>query len=205
MNEIESWEIKGYTLEYIDSTHQYLVNGVIVPSITQIIKMEFGNKYDGIPKEVLNRAAQKGTEMHLAIELYEKEGKETDIPELKNYKFLKKHYKWEVVESEIPIILFHEGKPIAGGRLDQIIKINDDLGINDLKRTATFDKNYVATQTNLYRLGYQQSYDKEIKFVSGLHLRDKTRKFYRLPINEKYTTEVIEKYLKGRSEDARQC
>ena len=35
-------EIAGHTLEYIDDSHTYLVDGVIVPSITQILKLKFG-------------------------------------------------------------------------------------------------------------------------------------------------------------------
>ena len=196
MNHVETWEIKGYTLEYINEIHQYLVNGVCIPSITQLMKIKFKNKYDGIDKKVLQRAANKGTEVHEAIELYEKEGKESNVPELRNYKFLKKHYKWEVIESEIPIILFKDEKPIAAGRLDQVIKIGEELGINDLKRTSAFDREYVALQTNLYRIGYQQSYDKKIDFVSGTHLRDNTRKYYKLPVNEEYTNSVIEEFIK---------
>ena len=211
MNNIETWEIKGHTLEYIDETHQYLVDGICVDSITQIIKMAFGNMYKDIPANVLKRAADKGTEMHEAIELYELEGRESYLPELRNYKFLKKHYKWEVLKSEIPIILFwnfndnrlatkeeiEEGvaTPIAAGRLDQLIKIIEEKGINDLKRTSVFNKEYVALQTNLYKLGYEQNYDEKLDFVSGTHLRDNTRKFYKLPVNEEYTMEVIEKYL----------
>lgn len=198
---VESWEINGFTLEYIDDTHTYLVDGIIVPSITQLIKMKFKNKYDAVPKEVLKKAADKGTATHLAIELYEKEGKESDLVELKNYKFLKKHLKWKVIASEIPVILFLDDVPVAAGRLDQVIEMNGKKGINDLKRTASFDKEYVALQTNLYRIGYKQSYGTEIDFVSGLHLRDNTRKFHKLPVNEEYAIGIIEKYLEKRKEN----
>lgn len=200
MQDIETWEIKDHVLEYIDESHTYLCDGVVIPSITQIMKIVNGNKYKDIPPEILKSAADKGTEMHLAIELYEKEGKEDNIPELKNYKFLKKHYKWEVLESEIPILLFHNGVVIAAGRLDQVIKIEDKKGINDLKRTAVFDKPSIALQTNLYRIGYQQSYDETIDFVSGTHLRDNTRKFSKLPVNQEYAEEIIEIYLKKKEE-----
>ena len=37
---IESWEIAGGLLEYIDETHTYLYDGVILPSITQILKIK---------------------------------------------------------------------------------------------------------------------------------------------------------------------
>ena len=138
----------------VEKTVKQIIEENKVPSITQLIKMKFKNKYDAVPKEVLKKAADKGTAMHLAIELYEKENKESDLVELKNYKFLKKHLKWNVIQSEIPIILFYNDEPIAAGRLDQVIEMNGKKGINDLKRTASFDKEYVALQTNLYRIGY---------------------------------------------------
>ena len=69
-----SAEIRGHTLEYFDSEHIYLVDGVIVPSITQILKIKFGGKYQGIDKEVLKRASDAGTAVHEAIEFFCKTG-----------------------------------------------------------------------------------------------------------------------------------
>ena len=68
---IESWNIAGGLLEYIDESHTYVYNGVILPSITQILKIKFGNKYDGVSENVLKRASDKGTAVHKAIEDYE--------------------------------------------------------------------------------------------------------------------------------------
>ena len=48
-----------------------------------------------LPKEILERAASKGTELHKAIEDFEKEGKPCDLKEFKNYLFLKKQYQFE--------------------------------------------------------------------------------------------------------------
>ena len=42
---IESWEIAGGLLEYIDESHTYIFDGEILPSITQILKIKFGKKY----------------------------------------------------------------------------------------------------------------------------------------------------------------
>lgn len=64
---IETWEIAGGILEYIDETHTYIYDGVILPSITQMLKSKFGNKYNGVDKRVLKRAADKGTEVHKSI------------------------------------------------------------------------------------------------------------------------------------------
>jgi hypothetical protein len=87
---METVEIKGGVLEYIDETHTYLYDGVVLPSITQLLKVKFGNKYNGIPKETLERASVQGTAVHKAIEDYEQHGIESNLLELRNYKFLKR-------------------------------------------------------------------------------------------------------------------
>lgn len=193
---IESWKIAGGLLEYIDETHTYIYDGVILPSITQILKSKFGNKYNGVSKEVLQKASEKGTEVHQAIEDYEKRSIENaNCLELRNYKFLKKHYNFNCIDNEVPIVLFHNGIPVSAGRVDLILEDEGKVGIADIKRTSVFDKEYVAYQTNLYRIGYQQSYDTEITFLRGIHLRDNVRKYIELPINETMAIELLEKYL----------
>ncbi len=192
---MQTWEIKGHILEYIDEIHQYVVDGECVPSITQILKVKFGKKYDGIDKDVLTKAAEKGTAVHEAIENLCKNGVVEDLKEVKNFLFLQKQYKFEVLDNEVPIILFKDNKPIVGGRLDLVLKIDDEVGGGDIKRTATLDKEYLAYQLNLYRIGYRQCYDIEWKFLKGLHLREDTRKFVDLPINEEMTWKLINEYL----------
>ena len=193
---METWEIKGHTLEYIDETHTYLVDGVIKPSITQILKLKFGKKYDNVDKSVLQRASELGTATHKAIEDYCKLGIVTDLPELRNFIFLQKTFKFEVIDNELPIILFDKDIPVACGRLDLVLNTGQ-LELGDIKRTYTLDKEYLAYQLNLYRIGFQQCYGKEIKGLKGLHLREDTRKYVDIPINEELTKELLNKYLKG--------
>ena len=193
---MESIEIKGGILEYIDETHTYLYDGVVLPSITQLLKIKFGNKYNGIPKETLERASVQGTAVHKAIEDYEQNGTESTLPELRNYKFLKKAYNFECKANEVPVVLFKDGEAVACGRLDLVLKEDDKIGLGDIKRTATLDKNYLAYQLNLYRIAYQQCYDTQIDFLRGLHLREDTRKYVTLPINENLAYEILNEYLK---------
>ena len=194
---METWNINGYELEYIDDIHTYLVNGVIVPSITQILKVKFGNKYDNVSKEVLRNAAEKGTAVHEAIENYCKTGEIADLKEVRNFIFLQKQYKFKVLENEVPIILFRNDEPIAAGRLDLVLDINGVTGGGDIKRTSVLDKDYLAYQLNLYRIGYRQCYGIEWEFLKGLHLREDTRKFVNLPINENMAWQLVDEYLKG--------
>lgn len=187
-------EIAGHTLEYYDEDHLYICDGVVVPSITQILKVKFGNKYNRVSGAVLNRAAEKGTAVHSAIESYCKHGTESELPELRGFKFLMKHYHFTPLANEVPVILFRDGVPIAAGRLDLVLEIDGKIGLADIKRTATLDKEYLAYQLNLYRIAYQQCYKTPIEFLKGVHLREDTRKFVDIPINEEIPLELVKDY-----------
>ena len=193
-------EINKHTLEYIDDTHTYIVDGVIVPSITQMLKVKFGGKYNGVSKATLENAANKGTEVHEAIERYCRNGEESDLKEVRNFKFLQKRYGFSLSKNEVPVILFKDNEPIAAGRLDLVL-YKDVYGLGDIKRTATLDKNYLAYQLNLYRIAYMQCYGGKIDFLRGVHLRDDTRKYVDIPINEAAAWEIVDLYFKEVNND----
>ena len=193
---METFEIKDGVLEYIDETHTYLYNGVVLPSITQLLKVKFGNKYNGISKETLERAAEQGTAVHKAIEDFEQSGTESSLPELRNYKFLKRAYNFECVSNEVPVVLFWNEEAVAAGRLDLVLQEGEQIGLGDIKRTSALDKNYLAYQLNLYRIAYQQCYGSNIEFLKGLHLREDIRKYVTLPINESLAYEILNEYFK---------
>lgn len=201
---MEQWNINGYTLEFIPETHTYLVDGVIVPSITQIMQVKFGGKYAAVNRAVLDEAAARGTAVHEAIERLCTTGEVTDLKEVKNFLFLQRQYGFEVVNNEVPVILFDRfsPEPIAAGRLDLVLEERSgDLkigGLGDIKRTATLDKDYLAYQLNLYRIAYMQCYNENITFLRGVHLRDDTRKYVNIPICEPVAWELVDEYFKRR-------
>lgn len=186
--------IKGRELEFIPESHTYLVDGVIYPSITQILKKKFGNKYDGVSTETLTKAAEKGTAVHEAIEAWCKDGTESDLPELRNFKFLMKQYGFTVKANEVPVILEDDGEVIAAGRLDLVLEMDGKVGGADIKRTAVLDKEYLAYQLNLYRIAYRQSYGIEWEFLRGVHLRENKRKFVTIPIKEEQIWDFIKEW-----------
>lgn len=194
---MNSWIIKDHTLEFIDETHTYLVDGVIVPSVSKILRYKFSNKYDGVDERVLERAAIRGTAVHEAIEKLCKTGEIEDLKEVKNFIFLQNQYNFEVLGNEVPLIIFLDGVPVAAGRLDLNLKINEDEGLADIKRTSVLDKEHLAYQLNLYRIGFQQCYDTEIKFLKGIHLRKDIRKFINIPINEEMAINLLNDYLES--------
>lgn len=196
-----TWNLNGDIVEFEPEQHYYTVNGEKCISVTQILKHKYPSKYDGVSKTVLNAAAEKGTELHAAIEMYELFGIETnELQEFRDYLFLKNKFKFNVLAVEQPVVIRYKDLVICG-QLDQVQELNGKLGIGDIKRTSVLDKNYLAYQLNLYRIGYQQSYGKEIEFLKGLHLRDGKRKYIDLPINEDMALELLEEYRKGKEND----
>ena len=197
------WEIGGHTLEYYDDSHTYICDCVIVPSITQCLKFKFGNKYASVDASTLKRASERGTEVHEAIEEYCKTGKESELPEVRNFKFLQKQYGFTVLENEVPVILSYDDEPICAGRLDMVLELPSangmdmKIGLADIKRTSALDKEYLAYQLNLYRIAYRQSYGIEAEFLRGLHLREDVRKFVQIPVNEDMAWILIDEYLTG--------
>ena len=196
MSKRETWLINGSKLEYDDVTHTYWCDGIKCISVTQLLHHKFPKKYDGVSIETLQNAANLGTEIHEAIEIYEIYGLEReDLEEFRNYQFLKDKFGFKVLKNEIPIILKYKDLTICG-RLDLVISEDNKLGLGDIKRTSVLDKEYLAYQLNLYRLGYQQSYGESIDLLRGIHLRKSTRKYVKLPINEEATYELLEQYRK---------
>jgi hypothetical protein len=194
---MDAWRINGHDVEYLDDDHLYLCDGVLLPSVTGIIEKQLGNKYKYVKQEILTKAQVLGTQMHKAIQDYEETGEECDLSELRNYKFLKSRFGWECLGCELPVIIFDDDKPVACGRLDMVGRIGDQIGLFDFKRKAALDKQHLAYQLNLYRIGYRQSYGIEAEFLRGIHLRDDVRKFVTIPIREEKTLELLHEFLKG--------
>lgn len=55
-------------IQFDEATHTYTREGVVVPSVTQALSVIAA--YDGIPPAVLQKAAERGTAVHKAIELH---------------------------------------------------------------------------------------------------------------------------------------
>ena len=191
---MESWNLNGYTLEYDDDLHIYLVDGVIVPSVTQALGARFGNKYDKVAPEVLKRACERGTQIHKDIEDYCTKGVDLGSWGVRNFKFLKAYYDIKPIKNEIPIIVSKDGVPLVAGRLDMVADIRGNRAVTDFKTTATLDKEYLAYQLNIYRLGVLQCYPDlgNIKKLYGIHIREDKRKLVEIPVNEGIAWDILE-------------
>lgn len=149
-------------VEFIEEGHIYLVDGVIVPSVTQILHKVFPEKYAGIPKEVLSAKANYGTDVHKYIEIINKKKPKRPLAYIKKYcnpdmyqeesirQYLEilKEYNIEILESE-KIVTY---KDLYAGTLDIKATVNGKLAIIDIKTTAELDKAWVSWQNSYYEL-----------------------------------------------------
>ena len=168
-------------LEFVEEEHIYLLDGVILPSVSEILHFIFPDKYKGVPSEVLNAKASYGTEIHISIQSYEENlvGNEMYLPcsssseayqcvvddydlnyieraSLKQYIKLKKENNIEVLEQEQ--MIHYEDK--YAGRFDMIARVNGDYCLCDIKTTATLDKEYLSWQLSLYAFARKEKFDK---------------------------------------------
>ena len=190
---MEVFHLKCGDLEYYDDEHLYLFEGVILPSVTEIIGKKF-NDYADVPKQVLNRAAERGTKVHKQIENFCKSGVDDGSTAIRHFKFLQNQYNFEVLDNELPLVIFKDDIPVACGRLDMTIEMDGRVGIADIKTCSALNKPKIAYQLNMYRLGLMQSYGVQAEFLKIIHIRDNVRKFIDMPINEEETYKLIEEY-----------
>ena len=144
-------------VEYIEETHTYLVDGIIVPSVTQLLQFKFPNKYKGVPKNVLDSKAEYGTKVHKLIEIMNRADNLWPIIETT------KEFDYIIANSLVQyakVYSCNKIKPIAqeqivyndkvAGRFDLLAGVNGKLSLCDIKTTATLDQEYLSWQLSIY-------------------------------------------------------
>ena len=148
-------------IEFLEREHLYLVDGVITPSVSEILKFIFPEKYKGVPTNILNAKADYGSVVHEAIEKIEND---EELPKLdyiqeasiKQYFKLKEKYNIAVLEQEK--MVNYQGR--YAGRFDMIASINGLTSLCDIKTTATLDKEYLSWQLSFYELATGKRFEK---------------------------------------------
>lgn len=145
---------KKPTIEFLEDTHTYLADGVIIPSVSELIRFKFPEAYKGVPNRILKRKASYGTKVHQMIEnfidgkitLEEIRAKRID-PDVKiaveQFEVLRK--KWAFYVKDMEQIVSYQGR--YAGMYD-IRTITDEL--IDIKTTADLHEDWLSWQLGLY-------------------------------------------------------
>ena len=184
-------------LEFLEDSHTYLLGGVIVPSVSEILQFIFPNKYSNIPDCILKAKASFGTAVHEAIEFHE-QGLPFSLTPMQQivfeqYLWLKEEYKLEVVEQET--IVHYKDKYC--GRLDMIANINGKRSLVDIKTTAKLDEESLSIQLGLYALAYGEDFDGY--YVLWLPKKDIGRLIEIKPKSKEELFKIIEDFERSKS------
>ena len=139
-------------VEFIKDTHTYLVDGVVVPSVSTILKeVVFSDKYKDVPEFVLQRAATFGTAIHDAIE----HGDSLLLDEEQQAVYdrwlaLKDKHDIQPIHHEQ---IVHYDKEYAG-TFDMIAMVDGEECLVDVKTTYSLDLEYLSWQLSMYALAY---------------------------------------------------
>ncbi|MCY1166583.1 hypothetical protein D9M73_65260 [compost metagenome] len=142
-------------LQFDAASHRYTVDGVVLPSVTQILKPLYS--FHGVPAEVLEAKAALGTAVHRACELLDNDDLDQESEEgkaglepiagyLAGYVKFKAEVRPVVLENETK--LFHPVHHYAG-TIDRRYTVNRDLWDIDLKSTVAMSP-VVGLQTAAY-------------------------------------------------------
>lgn len=140
---------------YDRESHTYLLDGVRLNGITEVIKWQLQpNAYSGIPKEILARAAAKGSRIHDLCEDWDNFGVEVDDYHLADYIRLTEGHTYEVSEYVVT-----DGKHFASP-IDKVFRVSDnEFDIADIKtisKMESSDIEKVTWQTSIYAHWFEQ-------------------------------------------------
>jgi len=160
-------------IEFIPDTHQYLVDGVLVPSVTTIIKKILPDKYKGISTSILQKKAEYGTKGHSIIEtigsnlmndvealeyikeLYQAKYINQDMfISLREFIRLARKNNMDIIENESMVAYGHE----FVGTLDMIADVKGKRSLIDIKFTQELDKEYLSWQLGMYSMASSEKF-----------------------------------------------
>lgn len=150
------------SLTYLPETHTYLYDGVIVPSVTQIIHRMKPDLYKNIPAAVLKAAAEYGDKVHEAIERAGL-GEDPGCPEhsyegiaVKRFNTLRERHQISVLASEQMVVFKKDDTPLFAGRYDLLCSVNGSTALVDVKTTSKYYADYLGIQLAMYKMALEQ-------------------------------------------------
>ena len=140
------------TLLFFDDGHRYTLDGEDLPSVSELCRFISREIYNDVAQFRLDNAADRGKQVHKALEALDKYGsvdvQDDILPYVRAYlQFRKEHQaEWEKIEYAT-----HHPVDMYAGTLDRYGVLDGRHAILDFKTSYTIHGPYVAAQLNLYR------------------------------------------------------
>ena len=138
-------------LTFEEDSHTYRLNGLIIPSVTMLMKPLSEAYYGGIDSRILGKAADRGTSVHSAVDLYCRYGIVDIEPELEGYfkAFLAWAKDYEVKPYATETRTYNKNLLYAG-TVDMSCSERGTDTLADFKTTASFSPMLCGVQLEAY-------------------------------------------------------
>lgn len=177
-------------VRFDSDTHTYTLDGKELSGITSLLDRQlFKDKYSGVPDEILQKAAERGTLIHQQCEMAD-EGFPVTSEEAINYMLLKQKYNLRHEESEY---LVSDNENYASC-IDKVYRYDDNtFFLGDIKTTYKLNKEYVQWQLSIYaHLFEKQNKGAKVSSIFAIWLRGTTHQLVEL---ERIPDEKVERLL----------
>ena len=161
-------------IEYVESEHLYVWDGVIVPSVTQVVGYAVGTDYSGVPATVLAAKARYGTALHEWCEAW-LNGEETPLTDqdaqksAAEFKALCGVHGVKLLQSETVVGWKHR----VCGRFDILADVDGKTTLVDIKTNAIFPKEYLRLQLSTYALAIDETLGIKVDALAAIWLPKK--------------------------------
>lgn len=169
-------------LIFNEDNHEYRVDGVVYPSVSEVIRFISQETYSNIDQRTLDNAADRGSRVHRTCEVLDKYRSAEYDDDLEPYimayhQFLKDHKPtWKGIETAK-----HHPGLLYAGTIDRYGEMDGESVIIDLKTVSTINKRLITPQLNAYSM----MFDTPPMAMYALHLtKDGEYKLIDIPFDK---------------------
>lgn len=174
-------------IEYLENRHQYIIDGILVPSVSTLVAYATGDIYQNIPEHILEAARVHGTAVHDAIENYERTGAIDDEHEKEVNAYIELKEKYLLSPKDMEQIVHYKNH--FCGRYD-ILDTQGNLW--DIKTTSKYHEENLQWQLGLYYLGLGK--EKDVGYCIHIPKKGKPKVRIVQPKTNKECISLIETY-----------
>lgn len=131
-------------------SHTYTLGDKTLSGVTSLLGRQlFKAKYEGIPEEIMAKAAERGNLIHRQVEMYEalRGSEPSGSDELRAYARLKDAEGYKTIGSEY---LVSNNETVASA-IDVVYEKDGKVILCDIKTTSKLDMKYLSWQLSIYK------------------------------------------------------
>lgn len=161
------WVLADSGVEFNEEEHTYHLNGKQLQGITGVINSKlYPNKFANISKAVLDKAAERGKEIHKEVEM-SVNGFESASPDEGVKDFLEQCGERGIKLLEAEYVV-SDGMQYAS----PVDVVDGCDNLYDIKTTSVLDKEYLSWQLSIYAMFFELMNGRKAGNLFGVHIRN---------------------------------